>query len=98
MHSSAAAMHWAARLKALPRVLHSVPDNKLSICNYLPPPDIRPPPEGGRARGPFFEERRILTNGARKVYNLHAAGFPCFGTGPVGGNAGKPVWKGSGHL
>ena len=57
-----------------------------------------PPPEGGRARGPFFEERRILTNGARKVYNLHAAGFPCFGTGPVGGNAGKPVWKGSGHL
>ena len=57
-----------------------------------------PPPEGGGARGPFFEERRILTNGARKVYNLHAAGFPCFGTGPVGGNAGKPVWKGSGHL
>ncbi len=47
MHSSAAAMHWAARLKALPRVLHSVPDNKLSICNYLPPPDIRPPPSGG---------------------------------------------------
>ena len=33
-----------------------------------------------------------------KVYNLHTAGFPCFGTGPVGGNAGKPVWKGSGHL
>ena len=56
------------------------------------------PPERGGARGPFFEERRILTNGARKVYNLHAAGFPCFGTGPVGGNAGKPVWKGSGHL
>ena len=30
-HSSAVAMHWAARPKALFRVLHPVPDNKLSI-------------------------------------------------------------------